>query len=204
MSDQQKIMYGEYAVEAQLLIPGEPPRPQWFCVKCRRIASSYHSASWCCCTHMICDCGNEHEKHWTMCDTCRGKKASEKWYAKPEVTWDGEWPLALHDSDQYFFDESALIEYLAEVFIDAETIDDIADSLRLTSCYQNKPRTFDINEWCSDDLADDGKIADADSIDDRINAIIVEVGIVSYSADSVRLNVRDVLQRIGFAMEDLK
>lgn len=203
----EKIMYGTHALQATVTLPDGSSHQQWYCGKCNTIWGSKgkHMASWCCCTHMICACGKEHEKGWTCCDSCRANKSAEKWYAKPEVIWDGEWPIATDDSDRYFFDESALIDHIQSVFDEATPINDITESLRLTSCSPNKPPYFEINDWCCDVLGEDSDgVADSKSIDDRINAIIGEIGIVSFSANSDRLNVRDVLDRIGFMMEDLE
>jgi hypothetical protein len=121
------------------------------------------------------------------------------------VIWDGEWPIADYEGDSYFFDSDALIEHIYEVYTESESIDDIVESLRLTSCHQNKPPYFEIDDWCCNVLGEDSDgVADSKSIDDRINAIIGEIGIVSFYANSDRLNVRDVLDRIGFTMEDLE
>lgn len=200
-----KIMYGTHAMQVTVTLPDGSSHQQWFCGKCNRIwgPKDQHMASWCCCTHMLCKCGNEHEKGWTCCDSCRAKKSAEKWHAKPEVIWDGEWPIALHDSDKYFFDESDLLDYLHNELVEGTTVDDL--EIRLTSCRPNTPRHFEINEWCCDLLGeDDHEVSDSESINERINAIIGEIGIVSFSANSDRLNVRDVLDRIGFTMDDLE
>ena len=204
--NQPKVMYGTHALQITVTLPNGPSHKQWFCGKCNRIwgPKDKHMASWCCCTHMICKCGNEHKKGRMMCDACRAAKDAERWYAKPEVIWDGEWPIATDDSDRYFFDSDALIEHICEVYTESESIDDIAELLRLTSCSPNKPPHFGINQWCCDVLGEDRDIDDDESIDDRINAIIGEIGIVSFYANSDRLNVRDVLDRIGFTMEDLE
>lgn len=206
--NQQKVMYGTHALQATITLPDGSSHQRWSCGKCKRIwgSNDQHMASWCCCTHMICECGKEHEKSWTMCDCCRAAKSAAKWNERPEVIWNGEWPLATHDSDRYFFDSDALLSYICEVYSDAESIDDI-ESIRLTSCHPNTPPYFEINEWCCDVLGDgsDG-VAGSKSIDERINTIISEVGIVSFSAKSDRLNVRDILHRIGFGFTkgDLK
>ena len=154
-------------------------------------------ASWCCCTHMICKCGKEHSKSWTKCVDCRAKLDHERWYAKQEVDWNGEWPIALADGDQYFFGEEALLDYIYED-ADADDIEEIVSTLRLTSCSPNKPSHFDVNEYCCDQLGDDQEVTDAGSIDERINAILDEIGTRSWSADSVRLNVRQILKAIGY------
>lgn len=200
MREETKIMYGTYATQVTVSLPDGESCQHWFCKKCRRIrgTNDEHMASRCCCTHLTCKCGNIHSKSWTMCDTCRDKIAYDKWQAKPEVIWDGEWPIALHDSDRYFFSADDLLDYIDEVNEDGY----FSESLRLTSCRANTPRTFEVNEWVGDDLYEDGEILDADSIDDRINAILGEIGIMSFSSNSDRLNVRDVLRRIGFEKEE--
>lgn len=204
MYQQQKIMYGEKAAQVTVTTPYGTSHQQWFCTKCRRIwgHNDQHMASRCCCTHKICECGNEYEKHYTHCDTCRSRKESERWYAKPEVQWDGEWPIGEYGSDKYFFTDSDLLDYIDENIEDVESIDDVVNSLRLTSCHQNKPREFEINEWVNDDLGEDSDgVSDADSIDERINAIIGEIGILSYSMNSERLNVRQILEAIGYKVD---
>ena len=200
MYETPKIPYGEMAAQVTVTLPDGSSHQQWFCTKCRRIwgTNDQHMASWCCCTHRVCDCGKEYEKHWTMCDDCRAKKSRDRWYAMPEVPWDGAWPLYDDSSDKYFWDESDLLDFIDEREHDDLSIEYLVESLRLSSCHQNKPRTFDINEWCCDDLPDDGEISDADSIDERVNAIISEAGVLSFGTNADRLNVRQVLHDIGY------
>lgn len=200
MTEPKKIMYGEMAAQVTVTLPDGSQHQQWFCRKCRKIwgANDEHMASCCCCTHKLCECGQEHVKHWTMCDDCREKQSSATWYAKPEVEWDGEWPLALADGDNFFFSEDALIDYIQETYEEGASLDSVASSLRLTSCKPNRPRSFNVTDWLCDDLPEDGEVSDAESIDERINEILSEIGIVSYSAEFVRLNVRKILTEIGY------
>lgn len=200
MKTETKIMYGEFAQQVNVTLPNGDQHKQWFCGNCRRIWGSHghdeHMAKWCCCTHMICKCGQEHSKNYTCCDQCRAQKRTEAWYAKPETDWDGSFPIALEDGDKYFFDESDLIDYLSEYEGNHQ---DIIDNVWLTTCHPVKPRYFEVSEWLCDDLPEDSDgPKDAKSIDERINAILGEIGIVSYMADSVRLNVKQVLDEIGF------
>ena len=175
----EKVMYGTHAAQVTVTLSDGSSHQQWFCNKCKRIwgPKDKHMASWCCCTHMICKCGKEHSKSWTKCVDCRAKLDHERWYAKPEVDWNGEWPIALADGDQYFFGEEALLDYIYED-ADADDIEEIVSTLRLTSCSPNKPSHFDVNEYCCDQLG--------------------EIGTLSWSADSVRLNVRQILKAIGY------
>ncbi len=193
-----KIMYGDFSQQITVTLPGGETHQQWYCGKCHRIwgPTDQHMASWCCCTHMICKCGQEHSKNYTCCDDCRANKRTTAWYAKPEKDWDGSFPIALEDGDEYFFDESDLLDYLSEY---EGTYQDIIDNVWLTTCRPVRPNYFDVSEWLCDDLPEgsDGP-PNAKSIDERINAILGEIGIVSYMADSVRLNVKQVLDRIGY------
>lgn len=199
-----KIMYGDRAAYVTITLPDGSTHQQWYCTKCRRTwgAKDQHMASWCCCTHLICECGKEHEKRSTCCDDCRAEKDLVGWLAKPVVEWDGEWPIYDHLSNKYFFTDSDLADYLHWQTVDeGYSVSELIAALRLSSCYENKPRAFDVNEWCCDELSDDGEVADAESIDERINAILAEIPVLSYYMNSDRLNVRQVLQAIGYPEE---
>jgi hypothetical protein len=193
-----KVMYGTHAIQVTVTLSDGSQHQQWFCGKCKRIwgRNDKHMASWCCCTHVVCECGKEHSKSYTRCDDCRNQIGRDKWYAKPEVQWNGEWPLALADDDTYFWDSDSLLEYLDDMLY--PDVEEAIAALRLTSCHQQKPERFDVNEYCSDLLAEDAEVPNADSISDRINLILDEIGTVSWMADSVRLNVRQVLESIGY------
>ena len=193
----EKVMYGTHAIQIYVTFPNGDVSQIWACGKCRRLwgLNDKHMASGCCCTHMVCKCGGEHSKSWTMCDDCRCKGRLAAYYAKPEKEWDGEFPITISDSDVYFFDESDLLDYIAEMECPPE---EIVNELRLSSCHPNKPRYFDINDWCSDDLADDGEVSDARGIDEEINAILQGIGVLSWSSNNDRLNVSQVLKEIGY------
>ena len=158
-------------------------------------------ASRCCCTHITCECGTICEKHYSRCDSCRHKREMEAWFSKPEVEWDVTYPVALANIDEYFFDAESLIDYVSDHF-PSQGIDEIADELMLTSCSQNRPRPFEINEWCCDELGEDSEVPDAASIDARINEIIGEIGTLSFSANRIRLNVRQILTSIGYGQNN--
>ena len=87
------------------------------------------------------------------------------------------------------------MDYIAEMEC---TPEETVNELRLSSCHPNKPRYFDINDWCSDDLPEDEEIRDAKGIDEEINAILQGIGILSYSSNNDRLNVSQVLKEVGY------
>lgn len=191
------VMYGTHAVQVTVSGPGIETHTRWMCGKCTRLwdRHSSHMASWCCATHKTCECGEVHSKHYTICDTCRRKKQDAVWLAKPIIPWNGEWPIGEWESDAYFFSQCDLEEYIED--LDPEDV----PSLRLTSCRPNRVRHFEVNEWCCDDLPDDGEVREAKSIDERVNAVLSEVGILSYSMVGDRLDTDQVLKAIGWNRE---
>lgn len=193
----EKVMYGTHAIQVYVTFPNGDVSQIWACGKCRRLwgVNDKHMASWCCCTHISCRCGKQRTKHFTMCETCVEVNRLAAYYAKPEKEWDGEFPIAISDRDKYFFDESDLLDYIQEMECDP---DEIVNELRLSSCSPNVARTFDVNDWCSDDLADDGEVRDAEGIDAEINAILQGLGVLSWSSNIDRLNVAQVLKEIGY------
>jgi hypothetical protein len=71
------------------------------------------AARWGGCTHKKCvECENYTEKTWTHCEDCRNKKAADRYNELPFREWDGKAPLCIWGSEQYFFTEDDLIEYL--------------------------------------------------------------------------------------------
>lgn len=73
-----------------------------------------HLARWNGCTRLKCECGNLHEKGWTMCKACRNKASDARYEAMPFIEWDGDAPVCLYDDDKYFFSEDDVLEYCAE------------------------------------------------------------------------------------------
>ncbi len=73
-----------------------------------------HMARWSGCTHITCECGNEYTKGWTCCESCRDTHKLERFNKLEKKVWDGETPICLFDSDEYFFDYDSLLEYVEE------------------------------------------------------------------------------------------
>ena len=194
----EKVLYGTHAVQVYVTWPNGDVVQVWACGKCRRLwgKTDRHMASWCCCTHLVCGCGKEVTKHCSKCGNCTVADRQKRYYDKPEKDWDGEFPICISDDDTYFFDESDLIDHIYEM--GCESVEEIVDTLQLSSCHEKRARSFDVNEWACDDLADDGEVRDADSINDRINEILGETGILSYYSNNDRLNVRQVLEMVGY------
>jgi len=69
----EKVTYGTHAIQVYVTFPNGDVSQIWACGKCRRLygVNDKHMASWCCCTHIVCKCGNHHEKGWIKCSDCR-------------------------------------------------------------------------------------------------------------------------------------
>jgi len=89
-----------------------------------------HMARWDGCTHKLCECGNEMMKGYTICETCRSKKAIEAYDKMPFKEWDGKTPLVLFNDDQYFFHEEDI-----EIYLDDNELK--PEDLRLMICEPN-------------------------------------------------------------------
>jgi len=117
-----------------------------------RMFNDEHTARYAGCTHVRCECGNITEKLYVRCQTCRDKKAIEKYNAMPFKEWDGTTPLVIYGSDQYFYDEGDLADYCADYDIDPK-------ELKLCLCDPHHLREFD-GSWFEDDLPEDGELPD--------------------------------------------
>jgi len=65
-------------------------------------------------THKKCEKGHVYTKHWISCPNCREEELPEKYLRLEFKEWDGETPLVIYDTDEYFFDEGAIADYCYE------------------------------------------------------------------------------------------
>lgn len=98
-----------------------------------------HTARWSGCTHVQCGCGQWHKKSWTLCDSCRAKKARERYLALPAKEYDGSY-VALYDDDTYFWNEEEILDYCEENEVKKE-------DLELVFCEPNKLQEIDYDQW---------------------------------------------------------
>lgn len=128
-----------------------------------------HLARWAGCTHLICACGNEYEKKWTICDECRAKKDAERYAAREYRDWDGEY-LYSEYVDRYFFDIDEITDWCDEH-------NETPDKLRLVICEPVYCQEIDPEYWI-DDLPEEAYIDDvAPEISDaleKLNSLIRE------------------------------
>ena len=138
-------------------------------------------ARYCGATHMVCECGNVHEKTWTKCQACRDAASLERYLAMQERPWDDGDPLYSDACDMYFFSPEELVDYVLD------EPDRTYESLRLRLCKPNHPRQIDGTEYFSEDLPEDGdlpaQLADAF---EALNAVIREQGPLSWSPVAAR------------------
>src|SRR3990167_1706427 len=141
----------------------------WCCKTCNRWwDKDEHMARYCCSTERQCECGNGIARRgWIKCDACNNADRLARWLAKPEIEWDGEFPLGLWDDDQYFWNADELLEYVFEQIEDNDevaTLDSRWESLQLTTCYETKAPHFEMNEFLCDVLGEDQEL-DTKAID---------------------------------------
>jgi hypothetical protein len=105
------------------------------------------------CTHLNCpDCGTERVANgW--CDPCHAKKQRERFLAYPVGEY--EFPLNLYGTDTYFWEESDLLDYLADSEYEAK------EDVRLVTCVPEYPAPFEPEDYWHDILPEDGEVQDA-------------------------------------------
>jgi hypothetical protein len=165
MRTKEPVIRYEDAAERRENIAG------WVCRKCSRYwGEDEHMARWCCSDDHPCKCGNRKSKHYTVCDSCREKKAHDSWFAMPEHEWDGEFPIGTWDDDKFFWDEESVAEYLCEaceVSDPEELTDDQIETVKFCLCEQHK-HEFELAGSISDYLPEDDD-TDFREIDKIIN-----------------------------------
>lgn len=174
----------------------------WACKHCKRWwGKDKHMASYCCSTSFPCECGQRYGKHKTRCDSCQEKADTESWYAKPEVEWDGKYPIADWARDEYFWGEDDLIEHIYEIAEEyGDTMADVLDEMRLTTCIPNNGRHFEMSEYLCDELPEDGTLDDED-INRTVNEWIDNHSPFSWNMTGKRLKIDDVRKVIARRLE---
>ncbi|MBH3399149.1 hypothetical protein I5S60_06170 [Pseudomonas fluorescens] len=163
-----------------------------------------HMARWCGATHRHCEKNPDHPIHEirSYCQPCHQESRQAKFAAMPVKEWSGE-PLGIFDSDQYFFDEDSLRDFLIDSDID------LAD-LQLCICEPNMPREIDPSNVFSDDLPDDGEIRDQQLVAafDLLNEMIRQSEPLSWSEGGYAAQLPQPLideitaARAGHALEE--
>ena len=136
-------------------------------------------------THSRCDgCGSPCEKSRIRCVSCQKKTDDERYAALPFQEWDGDTPLAIFGSDDYFFD-------LDDVEMYCDTHDCAPEDLQLVLCNPNNLSEIDSDYWC-DDLPEDGDLPpEIEKALAALNSTIREYGkAVSWFPGKIRTQVK--------------
>lgn len=141
-----KIMYASDEAAQKVTVTGWKSRHNHF------YGDDEHLARWAGCTHLICECGAEMEKSYTICRDCSSKNRNGQYEAMPFKEWDGEGMLTLYDDDRYFWDEDEVREYCEDNEIPL-------DKLRLIICEPQYAHEID-EDYYSDILPEDMKLED--------------------------------------------
>lgn len=103
-------------------------------------------------THVVCDkCGGDCKKPYFVCESCRNKSDDEKYLKKEFKEWDGETPLVIFGTDNYFFDYNALICHCEDNGLEIE-------NLQLIICEPVHLPELDYRDFFHDELPEDGDL----------------------------------------------
>lgn len=131
---EEKILYNSDDAASIKTVTG------WVSSSGRFWGKEEHMARWEGCTHKLCECGNEMQKGYTICERCLSKKAIERYDKMPFKDWDGETPLVLFNDDRYFFHEEDIEMYLEDNELKPE-------DLRLVICEPNYLTEIEPDIW---------------------------------------------------------
>lgn len=149
----------------------------WVSADGRFFGADENLARHCGATHRRCDVSQDHQIYAvnSYCTECHQARRQAKFAAMPIKEWAGE-PLVIFDSDQYFFDEDSLRDYLIDSDID------LAD-LQFCVCEPNYPSQIDPADYFCDDLPEGGEISDDQLVAafDLLNEMIRNAAPLSWS-----------------------
>lgn len=120
----------------------------WSCKTCHRFyGDNEHLARWCCASSVPCQCGGRISGPYKVCDDCRQKNRRRIYDAMPSADWSGVGPLAIFDSDIFFFSVEDLEDHLAET---GGKIEDV----QLVLCEPTRPHRWEAQDEWSDYLGE--------------------------------------------------
>ena len=186
---EEKIMYNSDKAAQRVTLSGWMGRDGVFWPDGRDPKISEHLARLGGCTHIVCECGNEHLKRYTMCDSCRAKNNDERYQAMPFKEWGGE-PLCLYRDDTYFFCEDDL-KYWAE----EHEIEDIS-SIQLVICEPQYAKEIDGDNYYCDYLPEETSLKEvapklADALEGVNKVIRNEKEILCWVSGKFRTTIKE-------------
>ncbi|OTA14070.1 hypothetical protein Xbed_03743 [Xenorhabdus beddingii] len=138
-------------------------------------------------THRKCDNNPEHPivEMYSYCSICHEESRQQKFMAMRRQKWDGETPLVIFDTDQYFFYEDSLNAYCDEHEV-------TPSELQLVICEPNYPAEINGEDYFTDDLPEDGELPDElQRAFDALNAVIRNSPPLSWSQGKYAAIVSD-------------
>lgn len=147
MVDKNKIRYDSPEAAQKVTREGYLSRDGSFWEVTRPDAE--HMARYSGCTHMICDCGVEYERAYGVrCNACQKKEDDIKFQAMEFKEWDGETPLVIFKSDEYFWNADDVESYCDEHVIQV-------DDLQLCICEPLDATYIDLDCYYEDMLPEE-------------------------------------------------
>ena len=142
---QEKIFYADDKAAKQTTISG------WLS-STGRLFTDENIARYDGSTHVVCKkCGGDCEKPYFVCELCRNKLDDEKYLKKEFKEWDGETPLVIFGTDNYFFDYDGLISHCEDNGLELK-------DLQLVICEPVFLPELDFCDFFHDELPEDGDL----------------------------------------------
>lgn len=132
-----------------------------------------------------CEKGHIYTKHWISCQDCREEDLPEKYLRLEFKEWDGETPLVIYETDDYFFDAESIQDYAEDNEIDIK-------DLKLVIC-----NPVYLNQVCEsyweDALPEDWSVGDVcKEVEQKLkelNEVISKARVASWWAGKYRTTV---------------
>ena len=139
------------------------------------------------CTHKYCkDCGQPVLKYHLFCKTCQTKRNNEKYKTFKSQPWkDEDTPIAIYNTDTYFYNWDEVYEYCEEFNIDIK-------DLQLVHCKGGIFNTIEEEQIFDVGLDDEVDISSYKKILDAMGALndaIIETGNVVFYPTNIRVKV---------------
>lgn len=138
-------------------------------------------------THKKCDKGHIYSKSWISCPDCRNEELPEKYLRLEYQEWDAETPLAIYDTDTYFFDIESIQDYAEENEIDIE-------DLQLVICVPAYLNQVDESYW-EEVLPEDWTVGDVcKDVEQKLkelNEVISKARVSSWWAGKKRTTIKN-------------
>jgi len=186
----------------------------WACKKCgcffgdpSRDQSAERMARWCCATDLPCEtdgCAGRVGKPYRFCQACQDRQSEERWQSVQCAEWDGEFPVCAWDSDQMFWSEEDLHEYMMDVNA-GEPILKLVD-LRLCICEKVQIRQFEVMDFLCDDIHEDTSShdfrADLREIEKTVNDWLEANTPAMYQATNKAISLESLMGHVSEPEDD--